>query len=345
MYKQPIFASGSTTGIGSLPHQSPAEAVETVLRGFDIPFWPQLPRRSILEGMVPQFSEGMPQIRIEPDGSVWASRDSEEELERFYETYTEATTLAISEDFAMGFHEFIRRTRQRRFKFLKGQITGPLTFTLGIRLKDGNPIYFDEELREISLMVLKAKARWQIQALKPQADNVVLFVDEPILSVIGGSAYLAIDPSEVERLLKELINSINSAGAISGIHCCGRADWEMVLRSGVRVLSFDSYEHFSSILASTGTFATNSEPLLKFLESGGYLAWGAVPTTEAINSEDINSLKRRLLEQIETLSKFIPERLLKSQLLLTPSCGMGSRTVEESHRIIQILWRIKEEIL
>ncbi len=333
-----MFASGSTTGIGSLPHQSPAEAVETVLRGFDIPFWPQLPRRSILEGMVPQFSEGMPQIRIEPDGSVWASRDSEEELERFYETYTEATTLAISEDFATGLHEFIRRTRQRRFKFLKGQITGPLTYTLGIRLKDGNPVYFDEELREISLMVLKAKARWQIQALKPQADNVVLFVDEPILSVIGGSAYLSIDPSEVERLLRELISSINSAGAISGIHCCGRADWEIVLRSGVRVLSFDSYDHFSSILAS-------SEPLLKFLESGGYLAWGAVPTTEAINSEDINSLKERLLEQIETLSKFIPERLLRSQFLLTPSCGMGSRTVEESHRIIQILWRIKEEIL
>jgi len=333
-----MFVSGSTTGIGSLPHQSPAEAVETVLKGFDIPFWPQLPRRSILEGMVSQFSEGMPQIRIEPDGSVWALRNSEEELERFYETYTEATTLAISEDFAMGFHEFIRRTKQRRFKFLKGQITGPLTFTLGIRLKDGNPLYFDEELREISLMVLKAKARWQIQVLKPQADNVVLFVDEPILSVIGGSAYLAIDPSEVERLLKELISSINSAGAISGIHCCGRADWEIVLRSGVRVLSFDSYDHFSSILAS-------SEPLLKFLENGGYLAWGAVPTTEAINSEDINSLKRRLLEQIETLSKFIPERLLKSQLLLTPSCGMGSRTVGESHRIIQILWRIKEEIL
>jgi len=333
-----MFVSGSTTGIGSLPHQSPAEAVETVLKGFDIPFWPQLPRRSKLEGMIPQFSEGMPQIRIEPDGSVWASRDSEEELERFYETYTEATTLAISEDFAMGFHEFIRRTKQRRFKFLKGQITGPLTFTLGIRLKDGNPLYFDEELREISLMVLKAKARWQIQVLKPQADNVVLFVDEPILSVIGGSTYLAINPSEVERLIRELISSINSAGAISGIHCCGRADWEIVLRSGVRILSFDSYDHFSSILAS-------SEHLLKFLENGGYLAWGAVPTTEAINSEDINSLKRRLLKQIETLSKFIPERLLKSQLLLTPSCGMGSRTVGESHRIIQILWRIKEEIL
>lgn len=332
-----MFIPKSTTGIGSLPHQNASEAVRLVLRGFDIPFWPQLPKRSVLEGMIAQFTEGMPQVRIDDDGTVWAHRDSEEELQRFYESYTDSTLLAISEEHAKGLHEFLREIRKGKYRVLKGQITGPVTFTLGIRLRDGNPLYFDEELREIALMVLKAKARWQIEVMRHQAEELLLFIDEPVLSVIGGSAYLAIVPEEIERLIGELVNSIREAGAIPGIHCCGSADWQFVIRSGVKVLSFDAYEHFSSILAG-------AERLPEFFERGGYLAWGIVPTTEAINKESVDKLRRRFLENMEALSRFVPQEILKRQLLLTPSCGMGSRTIEETHRVLQFLLRIKEEL-
>ncbi|MFN3740789.1 MAG: hypothetical protein ACK4TF_09005, partial [Thermodesulfovibrionales bacterium] len=103
------------------------------------------------------------------------------------------------------------------------------------------------------------------------------------------------------------------------------------------VLSFDAYEHFSSILAG-------SEAILDFLKKGGYLAWGIVPTTESINKETVDSLTRRFFENMETLSKFVPQGLLKNQILLTPSCGMGSRTLEETHKVIQLLLRLKEEL-
>lgn len=332
-----MFIPKSTTGIGSLPHRNASEAVRLVLRGFDIPFWPQLPKRSVFEGMIVQFTEGMPQIRIDENGTVWAHRDSEEELQRFYESYTDSTLLAISEDYAKGLHEFLRETRKGKYRVLKAQITGPVTFTLGIRLSDGNPLYFDEELREIALMVLKAKARWQIEVMRPQTESLLFFIDEPVLSVIGGSAYLAISQEEIERLIRELVSSISEAGAIPGIHCCGSADWQFVIRSGVKVLSFDAYEHFSSILAGAGR-------LSEFFEKDGYLAWGVVPTTEAINKESVDKLRSMFFERMEELSRFVPLEILKRQLLLTPSCGMGSRTVEETHRIIQFLLRIKEEL-
>ena len=46
--KRPEFTPcGMATGIGSLPHTDPAEAVNVLLERLeDAPFWPQLPRLS-----------------------------------------------------------------------------------------------------------------------------------------------------------------------------------------------------------------------------------------------------------------------------------------------------------
>lgn len=274
-----MFKPFSTTGIGSLPHLDPDEACGLVLRGFDIPFWPQLPKLSFLESMITQYSEGMPFIKIDQERQVISvRRDESDELERFYETYTDDSRIAISEDYARGFYGFLKAIRARRFRALKGHVTGPLTFTLGLKDSEGRLLYFDEELRQISLMLLQAKARWQIDHLKHFADEVVIFIDEPILSALGSTAYLGVSTEESSRLLKEMADAIRNSGGIPGIHCCGNADWPMVIGSGVGILSFDAYHYFENL------FIFHAE-VTGLLENGGYLAWGIVPTTEDIAKE------------------------------------------------------------
>ena len=52
--------------IGSLPHTRPPAACDRVLESFpQIPTWPQLPKRSFLENMYVQFSEGFPGVVLE----------------------------------------------------------------------------------------------------------------------------------------------------------------------------------------------------------------------------------------------------------------------------------------
>lgn len=333
-----IIKPFSTTGIGSLPHSHPGDACELILRTFDIPFWPQLPRRSFKESMVAQYSEGMPHLRVdEREQNVWILRDGGDELDRFYESYTEDTRIAVSEDCAAGFHYFIKMIRGRRFRVLKGHVTGPVTFTLGLKDNYGRLVYFDEELREISLMLLKAKVRWQIDILKQYADEVIIFVDEPILSAIGGSSYLGVDAEEVLRLLKEMAAAIGVAGGISGIHCCGRADWPLAIRSGARILNFDAYEYFD-------TLAIYHEELRDFLQKGGYLAWGIVPTSDAAGSADDRGLLTLMRDNLDKLYEHVPRELIGSRSILTPSCGTGSRSIEETIKIFQLLMRLKEEL-
>jgi len=333
-----MFEPFTTTGIGSLPLTSAEEACRLVIDTFDIPFWPQLPRSSFLESMIPQFSEGMPFLKIDSQReSLWIERDHGTSLTEFYETYSENWESAISEGYAKGLHTLVRLLRDRSFKTIKGQITGPLTFTLGLKNSEGRPVYFDEELREISLMLLKAKIRWQTEILKPYAENIVIFIDEPILSALGSTSYLGVEPQEALRLLQETADSIRHAGGIPGIHCCGNADWPMVIKSGVDIISFDAYDYVDTISLYPAEFT-------EFLQRGGYLAWGIVPTTDSIKDENIDSLKIRFDKGTELLSKRISADLLLSRILLTPSCGTGSMSIDETLKVFTLLKNLKKEI-
>jgi len=326
----------STTGIGSLPHLEPQEACKLILETVDIPFWPQLPRASFLEWMIPQYSEGMPFINVDmPTETVFVNRNESDELERFYETCRNDARIAISDDYARGLHVFLQMIRGKRFEALKGQITGPMTFTLGLKDREGRLLYFDEELREISLLLLQAKARWQIDQLRPHTDTIFLFIDEPILSALGSSTYLGVSREETLRLLKETATAISDAGAIPGIHCCANADWVLAKESGAKVISFDAFHYFENL-------AIYHSELREFLEDGGYLAWGIVPTTDDIGKETLESLIHKFRVRFDKLKEHIPADILESRTILTPSCGTGSRSVEETLKIFQLLIRLKE---
>lgn len=327
-----------TTGIGSLPHHSAIDGCGLVLSSFDIPFWPQFPKISFKEFMIPQFSEGMPFLKIDQDKQlIWVEKNTSDELERFYESCAPESRIAISEDYAQGLHAFLRMIKGRRFSILKGHVTGPLTFTLGLKDDAGKAAYFDEEFREISLMLLQAKTRWQIDMLKQHADSVIIFIDEPILSALGSSSYLGVNADEALRLLQEMVKTIKAEGGIAGIHCCGNADWPMVMKSGADIVNFDAYDYLD-------TLALYHEECRNFLEAGGYFAWGIVPTSDAIAGENPDSIREKFQTGLRTFSQHIPIDLIRSNILITPSCGTGSRTVEEAVKIFQLLMRLKEDV-
>jgi len=334
-----IIPSFSTTGIGSTPHNNAKEACEMVAGFFDIPFWPQLPYRSFREMMIPQYAEGLPFLRIDDSGEkIYIERDDSGDLDRFYEAHAEMPAVAISEEHSAGVHAFIKAFAGKRFSFVKGHVTGPLTFSLGVKDTSGAPIYFDEEMREISSMLLQAKIRWQVETLKKVADNVIIFIDEPIFSAIGSSSYLGVNDDEILRLLSDSAAAIERAGGISGIHCCGRANWQMVIESGLKILNFDAFDYFD-------TFAMYGDHVREFLDQGGYIAWGIVPTSEAIRSVSAEDVASHFKERLSKLHGITKSDLVYKQALITPSCGAGARTLAEAEKIFSICRSVKESAM
>ncbi len=332
-----MLKSFSTTGIGSLPYSDPIEACKVIFSSVEIPFWPQLPHRSFLELMVPQYSEGFPFVKIEGE-HIYVGKPDEQASAVFYEAIDKKEGFPISPEYAAGWHTFIDILRKKGEKVpaVKGHVTGPLTYTLSLTDERKKPVYFDEEMRELALELLKGKVSWQVNALRQYADEVVIFIDEPILSALGTSTYIGVDSSEALRLLSEIVSHTKNAGALAGIHCCSKADWPFVLLSKPDILSFDAYFYWDSL-------CLYPEEFKNFINNGGFIAWGVVPTTDIIGKVTLQGLKEQLERGLSSLEKIgLPGDKLRKQALLTPSCGTGSLKVQDAARVFSLLKDLRE---
>lgn len=326
-----------TTAIGSLPLADAREACRLVLEGgVDIPFWPQLPKREFRELMNPQYCEGMPCIRIDDsEKKVWCQvgDDKPAEVMAFYEKLMagDPSQFKISPKFAEGFYAFLEAVKAsgRKLDCVKGHITGPLTFTFGVTDQNRTAIYYDFELQDAATKCLAQKAVWQVEQLKPLADHVVIFIDEPVLAAFGTSAYLSLKGEDVVRLLDEVVDAIHPTGALVGCHCCGNTDWSVLCKTHLDIISFDAYGFARSV-------SLYPEDIRAYLGRGGILAWGVVPTqpAERIRGENTESLRRKLLEGFGFLEqKGIRREVLLAQGLITPSCGTGSMEEADSRKV------------
>jgi len=327
-----------TTGIGSLPYLDAEKSVRMICGNFDIPFWPQLPKRSFKEDMYSQFSQGLPGVIIDDKRKkvyVDSSKDLSEELAKIYEAHVSGdyNSLGITEEFSHGFYAFLKAAARCKSEYVKGHITGPVSFGLGVTDERGRSIIYNDELKEAFVKLLEIKALWQIDKLKDIAKKAIIFIDEPYLTSFG-SSFVNIKREDAISMLNSIIDGIHSKDSLAGIHCCGNTDWSVIAGTRADIINFDAYLYADNL-------SLYSKDIDRFLKMGGYLAWGIVPTSDTVLKETDKSLFERLNLQIENLEKKSIDRdLIIQNSLLTPSCGMGTLSENLTEDIVKKLTNV-----
>jgi len=264
-------------------------------------------------------------------------------FEKFYENYVAENLdyFKISPEFSRGIYKMERKLAEKNRpspKYFKSQVTGPITFGLGRVDENKRAIYYNEMFRDVIVKGTEMKARWLLRKFKSLGCDQICFIDEPILSAFGSSTYLSVNRSDIVNYLKDIIEAIHKEGGLAGIHCCGNTEWTILADAGVDIISFDAYEFGETI----GYY---HQQIKVFLEKGGALAWGIVPTSEKINQENPNSLVKKLENRVESLvNKEIDKNLIWEKCLLTPSCGTGSLSVELSEKIFHQLSEVSKKL-
>lgn len=315
---------GLATSIGSVPHVDPGDAVDFELRHHGrMPAAPSLPARSRREGMIAQAAHGVAGVDVQDDGSLVindADLDPEAPL----------TDQGFRSDAFVGLRAFLGVMADRGGP-LKVSITGPVT--LGIALNAaGVPA-------DLSFRIAGSAVRQRARALasyvrqRVPGAQLVTFVDEPAL----GSALFPdfpIDPLDAVDLTSSVLATLERL-SITALHCCGTADWKLLLQSGPQIISLPID---AGLEAAAGSFA-------QFLDRGGWVAWGAVPTDRPIGTT-VDRLWRQLSQLWCTLvsdGACDPVKL-RTQAIITPACGLFRHGVPQAEQVLTYTTRLAERL-
>jgi len=316
-----------------MPHRDVDRALRAAL-SLDVPFWPQLPLLSYYEDMYVQASEHFPGILADMEKRT--IRFSIEkfiiELEDTLAHFEDPQYFDISDTYSVVYHRFLQMDLSDRVA-IRGQLEGPISFGLNVLDQDRGPILFNDTVRSFMLDFMAKRLNAQLNRLKALNANAFMFVDEPGLQYIFSamSGYNSITArQDMERFFAGVERP-------RGVHLCGNPDWDFLLGLDLDVLSLDVYSNGE-------IFVAYAKSIQRFLERGGHIIWGIVPTNfEPFENENLKSLEERLLVCWRALERNgIDRHLLLCQSMLSPAtCCLvnpdGVKTVEKAFERIKAL--------
>jgi methionine synthase II (cobalamin-independent) len=289
-----------------------------------------------------QFSENLPRFRVDLEKLSYhfdTSGDPETDVELFYSKYLEVIEGGRADDFFVGpeygngIHVLLERLASsgQKKKFIKVQVTGPLSFALTVTDENRKPIFYHPLFKDVAIKAMGLKAIWLVEKFSPYAEKVIVFLDEPSLSAYGSSAFLGVSAADVTEALDDVISMVAQRGALTAIHCCGNTDWGLLMDSSIRAINFDAVDYMDSM-------AIYPQKLNDFMARGGVLAWGAVPNTSKVMEEDAHTVIQRIRNGAELLiSKGVSREALTNKLIVTPACGCAGLKVSETQKVYKIM--------
>lgn len=317
---------GVATSIGSLPHRDPQEAARFVLqRHPELPAAPSLPHRSPAESMLAQAAWGLSGVVAGTDG-VLALTGRPSEVGRSREPFR------TDDEPWVGLRVFLEHVRGRTDP-VKIQLTGPVT--LG-RALNAAGVDVDRAFAVAGAMV-RARAAEMVTSVRDRLPDAPLLVmlDEPGLV---GSAHprFPIASDQTLDLLTGAVAAIESSTGpvLTGIHCCGAADWTTVLEAGPDVLAAPVDAGLAFVPAA----------IRSFFDRGGRIAWGAVPTDEPVGASSERPWRKLADTWCVLVRAGCDPGRLRRRSLVTPACGLAGHGTTQADRALRVAAAVGERI-
>ncbi len=335
----PIPGNLLTTAMAVMPQTDVQQALDLAL-SLDVPFWPQLPNFSYYEDMYVQAAEHFPGMVLDLEKKTlrFSMDKFIEEFEETMSRFDDPATFDISEKYSVVYHEFLSRDLAGR-PAIRGQLEGPISFGFNILDQDERPILFDDTIRPFMLEFMAKRINVQLARLKERNANAFMFIDEPGLQFI----FSAMSGYGEQKAKADLDAFFAAVDGPRGIHLCGNPDWDFLLGLDMDILSLDIYTNAEIFSSCAGS-------ITKFLDRGGVLVWGIVPTGyELFAKESLGFLIMKLEGVWQYLGKKgVDLELLLSRSMLSPAtCCLVNpdkgKTVENAFSLVNHLSHMLRE--
>jgi methionine synthase II (cobalamin-independent) len=272
--------------------------------------------------MIAQAAWGIAGVTVLEDGSLMiddAAIDPE----------TPLVDSGISGEPFVGLRAFLEAVRGRTDP-MKLQLTGPVTLGLALH---GVGVPTDRAF-SIAGAAVRARARALLDAAADAAPRarLVVFVDEPGLHHAMHPGF-PLAPEQTIDLVSGALAALEPH-AITGLHCCARADWRALLQAGPQILSMPidagAVDHAGALGA--------------FLDRGGWIAWGAVATDRPIGSSADRIWKSLSALWCELVQGGCDPIRLREQALITPACGLAMHGEGQAEQVLHLTTQVARRL-
>jgi methionine synthase II (cobalamin-independent) len=287
----------STTGIGSLPHPHSDAALHYVFQ-FDLPYAPQLPKRSPKEGMIYQTLDGIGELEIVNSGQV--------QINKINPANQWPTDLWFDDSYR-ALRPFLFEAQQRKTAKIKIQLTGAYTLYCYTQYQQNDLDYFQQ---------LTNFLKYKMDLILQHGHFATLYlqIDEPALFQLQASEF-----EMFNNYLKKILQ-LRSPQVKIGFHCCSNGQWQQLLNHPIDFLSFDWHLSINNLLE-------NKQELLNISE----LFLGVLPT-QLDNLSQFSPLT--FYSSLEKNFTAQERRALLQKSYITPSCGLGHSDINQLSQLL-----------
>lgn len=306
MKEEQVRLESKCLPVGSLPYNDEKLATQMMVRLFeDIPYLPIVPVISATDTIISRTINNLPWFSIKnkkiiiKDGSEKFNQDMII-LDKAYNEPTQDIIEAykIESPFLTKFLQILNRIKP---KTAVVNLLGPFTISQMISKAECPQILIDKLYRKVVIQSVCVKALWianKIKEVSPETTPLIIF-EEPMLHKFGCMKRSTEELTNdiIENMYSKVFQKLHQNGCLVGVQCFEKCDWQLVLSSGVDLISFDAYNNPNNI----GIIA---DKINSYLAAGGYINWGIVPVkTEAlIKSLTIDNLQNRFKKTVEGIA-------------------------------------------
>jgi methionine synthase II (cobalamin-independent) len=306
-----------------LPQRDAAEAARFSLATLGLPIIPTLPKRSPAEGMVAQALVGLSGVTVGQYGSIAIDVDAID---------PEAPVVVdIGHDAFGGFRAFLDVAEAAGYAGpVKWQFVGPLT--LGLALQRGgvdSEVAFEVAVRAVRAQLQQLSSL--VAAQLPHSKQVV-FIDEPSLDTMLHPTFPLAPDTSID-LISSALAAVEPQ-ALVGLHVCANGDLPSLLAVGPSVLS----------LPVNDSLGDSAGYIVRFLEQGGIIAWGVMPTDGPIATSVERPWKALNKVWCTLVQRGVDPVLLRQQSMVTPTCGLGAHSPSVAERVHRLTTELGKRV-
>ena len=291
--------------MGALPYENIETATRMAAKLFaKMPFIPSLPKVSADESVIRRTLENIPgivfkdnKIGIKTSGTHYSAN-----LKKLEQAFNNPTKENL-EPFAIQsafMHKYISMIKKFKSPNAVINLVGPFTISQILLNAVSESMLTDKSYRKLFIQSVSVKALWAINAVKEAHSETVpiIILEESLLGRLGDLKRENEDITVelVCALLTRVIEKLKEYGAIVGVHCSDKCDWQVPIKAGADIISFDAYNNPNNLCIIP-------EVITDFISKGGKINWCIIPVAseQIVKSLNIDQVQKRFFATMDGL--------------------------------------------